>query len=76
VRVGNRTDPHDVPIQVGLPNRHFPAIERLNAVSADSATDVWAVGTVQRGERQSTLIEHWDGTRWTKQETGGLDQER
>ena len=33
----------------------------LNAVSADSAHDVWAVGASD----SSTLIEHWDGSSWS-----------
>jgi hypothetical protein len=39
----------------------------LNGVSADSASDVWAVGYHQTtvGNR-FTLILHWDGTAWTR----------
>jgi hypothetical protein len=37
----------------------------LNAVTAVSATDVWAVGgTVSRRGQSRTLIEHWDGSAW------------
>ncbi len=40
----------------------------LAAVTAVSASDVWAVGTVQdaNGTSSATLIEHWNGTRWTR----------
>lgn len=38
----------------------------LQSVSAASARDVWAVGTTHDDTLPSrTLIEHWDGTRWT-----------
>ncbi len=41
----------------------------LNSVSADSPTDIWAVGTYNRGTSTApvsqTLIEHFDGTNWT-----------
>lgn len=33
----------------------------LHAVAAHSATDVWAVGYASG----TTLIEHWNGTRWS-----------
>jgi hypothetical protein len=40
----------------------------LFAVASDSSTDVWAVGT-RRGPgstaRNRTLVERWDGTKWT-----------
>jgi hypothetical protein len=41
--------------------------ERLNAVTAVSSNDVWAVGTalVAFNSRYQTLIEHWDGIRWS-----------
>lgn len=43
----------------------------LDAVTAVSATDVWAVGRyVRHGNR--TLIEHWDGTRWRVVSSQGL----
>ena len=39
----------------------------LLAVSADSATDAWAVGTVNRaGEAVGPLIDHWNGTAWSQ----------
>jgi len=39
----------------------------LNAVAASSATDAWAVGYKSIGRNPSfTLIEHWNGTRWTR----------
>lgn len=41
----------------------------LNGMSAVSATDIWAVGTLLTGGTQilEALYEHWDGTAWTKQ---------
>jgi hypothetical protein len=42
---------------------------RLNAVSADSATDAWAVGYYRNPFTNVTgnsLILHWTGTSWTK----------
>ena len=37
----------------------------LFGVSADSSTDVWAVGETT-GKRAESLILHWDGTSWTR----------
>ncbi|MCW2869735.1 alkaline phosphatase family protein [Actinacidiphila oryziradicis] len=38
----------------------------LYSATAVSASDVWAVGEQQdRGGRFGTLIEHWNGTRWS-----------
>jgi hypothetical protein len=38
----------------------------LTAISAVSATDVWAVGSIKVGFPQDqTLVEHWDGAGWT-----------
>jgi len=38
----------------------------LYSVSGTSANDVWAVGSTHDGNSPSrTLIEHWDGTRWS-----------
>ena len=36
----------------------------LNSVSADSASDAWAVGTSSIGATVSTRIEHWNGAKW------------
>ncbi|HEY2443021.1 MAG TPA: hypothetical protein VGI31_07805 [Streptosporangiaceae bacterium] len=39
----------------------------LSSVSADSATDAWAVGDYQTSSFAiKTLILHWDGTSWTQ----------
>ena len=38
----------------------------LNAVSADSASDAWAVGCECTGGGGHTVILHWDGTRWLR----------
>src|SRR5262252_9918518 len=37
----------------------------LHAVAATSGTDVWAVGSYNSAGAYKTLIEHWNGTRWT-----------
>ncbi|MGH2516840.1 MAG: hypothetical protein ACRDHP_14395, partial [Ktedonobacterales bacterium] len=40
--------------------------DSLNAVTALSATNVWAVGAYTTASNATdTLIEHWDGTSWT-----------
>jgi hypothetical protein len=47
------------------PSVSFPAV--LNGVAAISATDVWAVGELFNSiDVGQTLIEHWDGTAWTR----------
>ncbi len=52
--------------QVPSPNPGAPGNE-LNAVSADSATDAWAVGTIlASGGVTDTLILHWNGTSWSQ----------
>jgi hypothetical protein len=41
----------------------------LHAVAATSARNAWAVGSTRansHGSGQTTLIEHWNGTRWTR----------
>jgi hypothetical protein len=41
-------------------------LNTLYAVDANSANDVWAVGSYTNvGEFAQTLIEHWDGTSWS-----------
>lgn len=45
-----------------------PALAILNGVAAVSANDVWAVGGFSNKNvryTEQTLIEHWDGTRWS-----------
>jgi len=40
----------------------------LNAMAAVSSTDIWAVGAFTKDPTSlqvTTLIEHWDGTRWS-----------
>jgi hypothetical protein len=42
-------------------------IDLLFAVTATSATDVWAVGTYATSlVNLNTLVEHWDGTAWSQ----------
>jgi hypothetical protein len=49
---------------VPSPNPH-PA-SKLNAVSAVSATDIWAVGETSSSAGSSAgLVVHWDGSNWT-----------
>jgi hypothetical protein len=50
----------------------------LNAVSADSTTDAWAVGTYETDQSAYVpLVEHWDGSSWSivpsPTPTGGTD---
>jgi hypothetical protein len=35
-------------------------------VSAESSSDVWAVGEVYEPDSRRVLIEHWDGSSWTR----------
>jgi hypothetical protein len=46
---------------------------RLNAVTAVSANDIWAVGTSNEASdiASSPVIEHWDGHQWTVFPAGG-----
>src|SRR6478735_1221189 len=41
-------------------------IGSLQSVSGSSPKDAWAVGSYWTGTATKTLIEHWDGTDWTK----------
>jgi hypothetical protein len=50
---------------------HYPAPAggSLVAVAAASAGNAWAVGSIRanpKGTRQTTLIEHWNGSAWTR----------
>jgi hypothetical protein len=52
----------------------------LYSVSADSPTDVWAVGQYQTATAYKTLILHWNGTGWSRVKSpnpgpslGGMD---
>jgi hypothetical protein len=47
---------------VSSPSR---ASATLSAVAATSARDVWAVGSFNSGGSFKTLIEHWNGSRWS-----------
>jgi hypothetical protein len=50
-----------------LPSETLPPDSTLNAISARSATDVWAVGRhPDSAGRYRVLIEHWNGTQWAK----------
>jgi len=52
--------------QVATPNV-VGSGEKLNAVSAAAANDVWAVGSINRTSFKHTdpIAAHWDGTSWT-----------
>ncbi len=50
---------------VSSPNSSLP-INQLRGVTAISANNVWAVGSGSMlGGPTQTLIEHWDGTKWS-----------
>ena len=52
---------------VASPNA-FNGDNVLNGVSASSATDAWAVGSLccsMRNSGTGALTEHWDGSAWT-----------
>ncbi len=47
-----------------VPSPNVPSQDNyLSGVTAVSATDIWAVGYVQK--HGASLIEHWDGTSWS-----------
>jgi hypothetical protein len=51
----------------------------LFGVAATSATNAWAVGYYDKGTVDRTLIEHWNGTAWTVQNSpspGGVNGNR
>jgi hypothetical protein len=43
----------------------FSSPGELQAVSGSSSRDVWAVGSATAGSSEQTLIEHFNGTKWT-----------
>jgi hypothetical protein len=73
---------HTLPVVDRFQNGHWSAVPSpqpfqftdLNAVSALSASDAWAVGNSSDGS--ATVAEHWDGHAWTVEATpagpGGL----
>jgi len=46
----------------------------LAAISAVSATDIWAVGTVSGNSGFQTLMEHWNGIHWSIVSSSGTGQ--
>lgn len=52
---------------VPSPNESGQTTNTLVAVSASSANDAWAVGNYLLNDQYSwkTLVEHWNGTRWS-----------
>ena len=51
---------------VSSPNPGGSNGDWLNAVTARSATDAWAVGAYGTSAGAATLIEHWNGTAWSQ----------
>src|SRR5262245_44362170 len=49
---------------VPSPSPGAAGLNTLYAVSANSANDVWAVGSYTQTDRAQTLVVHWDGTSW------------
>jgi hypothetical protein len=43
----------------------LPASTILDSVAGSSSTDVWAVGSADYGGGSLTLIEHWNGSKWS-----------
>lgn len=64
--VGNRTKDTTVPVQVGLANQRDPGTHRLLSVSADSSTDIWAVGSQQVKKAVATFVLNGDGSTWSQ----------
>ncbi len=57
-------------LQVPSPNKTGPGgspvyTQALNSVVALAPNDVWAAGYYLVGNDQHTLIQHWDGTKWS-----------
>ncbi len=56
-------------IQVPSPNKATPSgsfyTQALNSVVALAPNDVWAAGYYLVGDDQHTLIQHWDGAKWS-----------
>jgi hypothetical protein len=51
-----------------VPTQNPGFINYLQDIAVVSANDIWAVGSLDEGgaSRIHTLIEHWDGTSWTR----------
>jgi hypothetical protein len=46
-----------------------PGVAALTSVSAVGASDVWVAGSNQKGATRKTLVEHWNGSAWTRLST-------
>jgi hypothetical protein len=46
----------------------------LSAVSAVSATDIWAIGAISGNTSSQPLIEHWNGASWSINSSTGTGQ--
>jgi hypothetical protein len=40
--------------------------QELNGVAVVSGRDAWTVGNYSEGPDTSALVEHWDGSSWTR----------
>lgn len=49
---------------VNSPNSSATDSDKLYAVACSSASNCWAVGSIDNGTVKQTLIQHWDGTSW------------
>ena len=47
------------------PHPRFAGNHQLSGVDARAADDAWAVGSFYEGYAGRTLVEHWDGARWS-----------
>jgi hypothetical protein len=47
------------------PSPNATAYDELEAVTALSASDAWAVGVAYSSTNATPLTEHWNGTQWS-----------
>jgi hypothetical protein len=60
--------------RVRMPSSQTYSWTEMSGVLALASNDVWAVGLAEdSSEGYSSMIEHWDGTRWTIQNQGVPD---
>lgn len=52
---------------------HDTDVTSFNAVSGTGPNDVWAVGTGSQGAANGPMVQHWDGTKWTRMHVEGSD---
>lgn len=51
-------------VQVALPTAALSTAARLNAISAISSREIWAVGSISLAGAMQPLVEQWDGKAW------------